>query len=76
MAFVDVLVFFEVDCKAIFPGCSIRNLKNSYYKIITVYISGERLLNLNNVKFLALDWKNNPKTKGYVKVTEKKQVAI
>ena len=36
--------------------------------------SGGRLINLNNVQYLALDWRNNSKQKGYVKVTEKKPV--
>ena len=33
--------------------------------------SGGRLINLNNVQYLILDWRNNSKEKGYVKVSER-----
>ena len=41
---------------------------------LNVCISGERLIDLNNVQYLALDWNNNPKQKGYAKITEKQMV--
>jgi len=31
-------------------------------------------VDLKNVEYLALDWRNNPKQKGYVEVTEKGKV--
>ena len=43
---------------------------------VFLYISGERLIDLNNVQYLALDWNNNPKQKGYVKVTEQQPVLV
>ena len=59
--------------------CLIRGFRNYaflWFFNIFLYISGERLIDLNNVQYLALDWNNNPKQKGYVKVTEQQPVLV
>jgi len=46
----------------------------TYSVFFCFYCVGDDLVDLKGVEYLALDWKNNPKQKGYVEVTEKTEV--